>query len=277
MDGSLCRMIQEGDHRERRDEPASAHVADCPHCRAHLEGVAVLGDRLRGLPASRAVMPSPLKLKLLASLEAEATPGGGAAPRGVVLPLLPRWRKLIYPTALAASLVLGFISGGRYVLGDFGGNTQVERTIGMYIEDVTHDHYLIERIGRPLEVAMSDEADLSRWLSESLSFPIELPQTGNEFALEGGRVWHTVGRLSAMASYLGEDGSRTILFGVPAANLELKGADSTVIGGRTVFQGEAWGREARVWIEGDLALALVSLDGRMPAGWSTEFLGRVNP
>jgi len=222
-------------------------------------------------------MPSPLKLKLLASLEAEATPGGGAAPRGVVLPMLPRWRKLIYPTALAASLVLGFISGGRYVLGDFGGNTQVERTIGMYIEDVTHDHYLIERIGRPLEVAMSDEADLSAWLSESLSFPIELPQTGNEFALEGGRVWHTVGRLSAMASYLGEDGSRTILFGVPAANLELKGADSSVIGGRTVFQGEAWGREARVWIEGDLALALVSLDGRMPAGWSTEFLGRVNP
>jgi hypothetical protein len=271
FDDRQCRLIQTDPRGESWDGEARSHATACPSCRAFLESTAELGQRLRVLPAMAAPMPGTLRESLLAQLAASvdepvASPRLGLAPRS------RRLQRILMPMALAASLVLGVMLGHNVDFGFSRAPAEVNRTIGMYIQDVTHDHYLIERIGRPLEVALTDPGALSSWLSESLSFPFQLPATGSAFTLKGGRVWHTVGRLSAMAAYETENGDRTILFAVPARNLELRGADSSVIGKTRVFIGRGWEREARVWIEGDLAMALVAVEGELPAAWETTFL-----
>ena len=119
---------------------------------------------------------------------------------------------------------------------------------------------------------MTDPGELSGWLSHSLAFDFEVPAATEGLALEGGRVWHTVGRLSALASYCTPTGERVVLFAVPAANLDLAGAERTEVAGHEVFRGTGWEREARVWLEGDLALALVAADGALPDGWAGNFL-----
>ena len=266
-DDRQCRLIQSDPGGAGWDDSLRAHAAACPACAAYLAETAELGERLRSLPSLAAPMPQALRARLLAQL-AEA--GGPVSPRVKVLP--KPLRRTFVPVALAASLVLGVFLGHHHDFGFSKAPAEVNRTIGMYIEDVTHDHYLIERIGRPLEVAITDREALSQWLSESLRFQVELPRTTRAFRLDGGRVWHTVGRLSAMASYDSEDGGRVILFAVPANNLELRGATSAMIKGRRVFAGQGWDREARVWIEDDLAMALVAVQGRMPDAWADTFL-----
>lgn len=274
FDDRQCRLIQTDPRSESWDGEARSHATTCPSCRAFLESTAELGRRLRVLPALTAPMPGTLRESLLAQLAASvdepvaipAHPRLGQAPRR------RRLQRTLMPMALAASLALGVMLGHNVDFGFSRAPAEVNRTIGMYIQDVTHDHFLIERIGRPLEVALTDPGALSSWLSESLSFPFQLPATGSAFTLKGGRVWHTVGRLSAMAAYETENGGRAILFAVPARNLELRGADSSLIGKTRVFTGQGWEREARVWIEGDLAMALVAVEGEMPAAWAATFL-----
>lgn len=264
-----CRLVQDDPRGSTWDAATRAHAAGCPACVAHLEGVAELGRRLRSHEALNATMPDALKARLLAQLD-EAV---AAAPaRSNVLLLPPRARRALYPLAMAATLAVGMLIGNR---ADFGGSApsaEVRRNIGNYIQDVTHDHYLFSRIGRPLEVSITDNGGLSSWLSESLSFNVKVPASNSAFRLEGGRVWHTVGRLSALAAYDLGHGQRALLFAVPAANIDLKGATSTVIDGRRVFQGKAWDCDARVWIDGDLAMALVAPEGTLPDSWAQEFL-----
>jgi hypothetical protein len=272
-DHRLCGLIHADPHGESWDSGVRAHAAECPACAAFLQAVAALSLRLKAVPALNAPMPQSLRARLLDQLAAcpEAPDTVVAAPR---LALVPRraMRRALVPAALAATLVLGVMLGHNFDFGFSRVPAEVDRTIGMYIRDVTHDHYLIERIGRPLEVAITERAALSDWLSASLNFPFELPRTAGGFRLQGGRVWHTVGRLSAMAAYETDGGGRVILFAVPAANLELRGAESSFVGGTQVFVGEGWEREARVWIDGDLAMALVAMEGELPASWADTFL-----
>ncbi len=217
-------------------------------------------------------MPQELKEGLLAKLEASSQTSPSGPTSSGFRSKLPILRGIAIPVALAASLVLGVLLGHDTGFKRPTTGGEVASTVGKYISDVTHDHYLFERINRPLEVAMNDPRELSQWLSESLNFSLALPRTGPDFTLQGGRVWHTLGRLSALASYTTGDGARTILFAVPAENIVLSGADSKMIHGRQVFSGTGWHREARVWIDGDLAMALVALDGRLPADWPDTFL-----
>lgn len=272
-DHRLCSRIHEDPHGGSWDAETRAHAASCPGCVAFLQGFAELALRLKGHPELNAPMPWPLRESLLAQL-ASCLDVPGAAPAAPRLTLVRSrsLRSALLPVAMAASLALGVLLGHNFDFGIPKAPIEVDRTIGMYIHDVTHDHYLIERIGRPLEVAITDRGALSSWLSASLNFPIELPRTSGAFKLQGGRVWHTVGRLSALAAYETEDGSRVILFAVPAANLELRGAESTVVGGTRVFTGTDWEREARVWVDGDLAVALVATEGDLPASWAETFL-----
>ena len=266
-----CQLVRTNPDGEGWDEATRAHVAECAACAAHLAGVAELGHRLRQLPPRS--MPAAMKDRLVAQLAEcpTATPAAVPAPRKSLL-RLPAVRRVLIPAAMAASLVLGVFLQQNFNFGSGTGSGEVRRNVGMYIHDVTHDHYLLERIGRPLEVAMTDPADLEAWLSQSLAFNVELPETGDQLTLQGGRVWHTVGRLSALASYAAADGARVVLFAVPAANLDLAGASSDMVGDIRVFSGTGWGREARVWIQGDLAMALVAPLGEIPADWDGVFL-----
>ncbi len=263
-----CRHVHDDPQGHAWDAGTRAHAAECPACVAFLAGVEELGVRLRAHATLNAPMPEALRARLLAQLDEAA-----AAPRRAEVFLLPaRARRALYPMALAASLAVGVLIGDRAHFGGPAPSAEVRRDIGNYIQDVTHDHYLFSRIGRPLEVSISDNGGLSTWLSESLSFDVKVPASNADFRLEGGRVWHTVGRLSALAAYDVGGGRRALLFAVPAANLDLKGAEWSTVGGRRVFHGRAWDCDARVWIDGDLAMALVAPEGTLPEGWAQEFL-----
>ena len=270
-DSTICRRVQQDPRGENWDDLMRAHAASCAACQSFVTGADELARRLQARPDASAVMPAAMRARLLAELGDNADKAAPTATPRSRPSLLSRARVLV-PVAMAASLVLGVFLESRFEIVPRPLPVEVDRSIGMYITDVTHDHYLLERIGRPLEVAMTDPAELSGWLSHSLSFGFNVPPSAGDLALEGGRVWHTVGRLSALASYRAPSGERVVLFAVPAANLALEGATVTTVDGRQVFEGAGWGREARVWIEGDLAMALVAPEGGIPADWSRTFL-----
>lgn len=270
----LCRAIRLDPRQDRWSKAQQAHVRVCPGCRSYLGSLAALGDRLRALPSRQEAMPAALRQRLLNSLHEAAAP---AAPNRSPSrwASFPRNPAFLVPLAMAASLAVGVILEKQFDFGNPGlpdKVAEVPASLGAYIDDVNHDHYLLERIGRPLEVRMAEAAPLSAWLTESLSFDFQLPAESGALALEGGRVWHTVGRLSAMASYRAPDGSRVVLFAVPAENLDPAGTPSELIKGTRVFHGAGWGHEARVWVQGDLAVALTAPEGHLPAGWERIFL-----
>lgn len=271
-DERLCGLVQADPHGEHWDEALQAHAASCPACSRLVAGVRQLADRLRSLPSLTAPMPAARRAAMLALLgDADAAPAT-LPPRRPAGRAWGRWPRVAAPLALAASLAAGMVIGHNVEFRLPWQAAEVHRDIGMYIHDVTHDHYLFERINRPLEIATSDRAALSTWLSESLNFRFVLPASTRGLSLRGGRVWHTVGRLSALAAYETAGGDRVILFAVPAHNLALDGATSAVIDGHRVYSGGGWDREARVWIDGDLAVALVAPQGRLPDDWAASFL-----
>ena len=266
---TYCQEIQTKSCDRDLSNEARAHVAGCPVCAAHVKSCGELTARLRNLPSSRETMPSDLRDRMRQQLADTESP--------VVASISPFSQRFVLPVALAASLVMGvflekqFDFGSSFVHSSFD-HEEVAETIGVYIADVTHDHYLLDRIARPLEVEITDAGNLSEWLSTSLSFAIQVPESDRTYTLQGGRVWHTVGRLSAMATYGTPSGSHVVLFAVPASNLELSGAESQMIGTTEVFNGNGWGHEARVWIDGDLAVAITAPEGELPVGWEDVFL-----
>jgi len=273
-----CQRLQADTNAANWDDEARHHAASCATCAAFLATTDALTQRLRALPSSQLTMPAPLRAAMLAQLD-ERADSANARGESTTGPTTTAWHqsrvrsKVLVPLALAASLAVGFLMG--HAGFDFGQPTpppEVHRNIGMYIADVTHDHYLFDRISRPLEITLTAPTALSNWLSESLNFPIELPPVTKGFSLQGGRVWHTVGRLSALAVYRDDNDDRIILFAVPAYNMELTGAPSTLVNNTKVFSGESWDREARVWIDGDLAMALTAPKGKIPANWRDTFL-----
>lgn len=276
----ICREIQLDPRPGSWTRSQREHAGVCPGCGSFLASLAALTERLRGLSSTTRALPEPLRRQLLSRLDeapgpAPATGSGPARSRRSGPKAPGRTFRSLAPLGMAASLALGVFLENRFDLApapmpaEVG---EVQATVGDYIHDVTHDHYLFERIRRPLEVEMAEAGRLSEWLSASLDFELRLPSESGSLALEGGRVWHTVGRLSAMAVYRADDGTRVVLFAVPAENLTPDGAESQWIAGTRVFHGGSWGHEARAWIQGDLAVSLTAPEGHVPDGWERVFL-----
>ena len=269
LDPRHCRTIALDPGTVRRDPQLRTHAERCPDCAGCVATATALAERVRALPALAAPMPEGLKSGLLAQLEA-CPEAPTARPRPAA-----RWRRAVMPTALAASLVLGIVLGRTVEFGRPGVTAiegEVPRTIADVVFDVTHDHYLFSRLDRPLEHDESEAGALQDWLSGSLGFAVRVPEGNAGLALQGGRIWHTLGRIASLAAYDAADGARVILFAVPAENIALEGAPSTMIRGTRVYTGTGWDREARVWIEGDLAVAVAAPEGRLPADWADTFL-----
>ncbi len=228
-----------------------------------------LKERLRGISRFSDPMPEHLTRAMTEALDEASAPG--SAPDKEASPF-KRWIGAVVPVALAASLALGIIlgRGGIRPVGETG--AEVPKTVADYIHDVTHDHYLFARLDNALEVRQQDPAQLEAWLRQSLHFSPDLPDGSGPFTLEGGRIWHTVNRLSALAAYRLPDGRMAILFAVPAENLAPRGTHAESVAGHEVFAGRGWGREARAWYEDGLALALVVPEGHLPPSWSQVFL-----
>jgi len=265
----ICREVQADPRAETWDRAVRAHAAECPTCADFLASYAVLSDRLKALPCAGAGMPEAMREGLLGQLAACPEPEAGSGRRS-------SWRILsgraLVPVAMAATLVLGILLGRTDTFTPAPPSGEVVRSIGTFIGDVTHDHYLLGRIRRPLEIEATDAGELSDWLSASLNFAFRLPDRSDGLTLEGGRVWHTVGRLSALASYTTPAGQRVVLFAVPAENLTLDGADSEMVRGTRVFRGRGWGQEARAWVAGNLAYAVTAPEGALPDDWDRIFL-----
>jgi len=271
---ALCPIIHDDPRGDTWTPEHAAHASRCPHCRRFLAGVEAMGGRLKDLPRYSAAIPAGLRATLESHLEAATTPPsiprqipGSAGRRS-----FRRWGQALIPVAMAASLVLGVLLDRQGVFRSGQTSGQVARTLGDYILDVTHDHYLFAQLDNSLEVRMNDPAALTRWLEGSLHFSPDLPAGTPDFVLEGGRVWHTVNRLSALAAYATPDGNEAILFAVPAEGLTPGDMGFRIVRGHRVYHGEGWELEALVWIEGDLALALVAPRGHLPATWADLFL-----
>lgn len=265
----LCREIRLDPRPASWSAAQREHAGACPGCRSFLASVTTLGERLLGLSSANGAMPAEMRQRLLSRLDGSARP----APRRPAL--FGRGARYLVPVAMAASLACGVVLGNRFDPAPApppGEEGEVRASMGEYIRDVTHDHFLFDRIQRPLEVSLTEAGPLSEWLSAALAFEVRLPSDPGTFTLEGGRVWHTVGRLSAMAVYRAADDTRFVLFAVPARNMTPNGAESQRIRGREVFSGSGWGHEARAWMQGDLAVSLTAPEGRLPEGWELVFL-----
>ncbi len=171
-------------------------------------------------------------------------------------------RRAWVPAALAAGLILGIglgpllrSGGGR--IGPKVINGQVVKTIGDYLSDVTHDRYLLDRTGRPIEMPSRDRGELSRWLTDGTGFELALGTEPAGWELEGGRVWHTVSRISALAEYA--DGAHRItVFAVPAQGIQSSGFDSQRVAGSELWTHEAWSFRGVAWFDQDLVWSAVS-------------------
>lgn len=268
----------------RWDQATREHARECTECASTAQASATMRDRLRKLDSSRASAPASLRQRLARSIQEDAAIAreaeelqerGRAAPTPTRVsagsrPRAPRavWPRWAVPSALAAGLALGV--GLTQMLGD--GRSAL--TADHYLDDVTHDRYLLERTGRPLELEIAAEDEASRWLSHGLGIDVRLPESPEGWRLEGVRVWHTLSRLSAMAVYADAERRRIVVFAVPVEDLVFEGKRSESRGGRTYFLGEGWDNLGVVWREGELAWAAVA---DMPAEDLLAWIGRLGP
>ncbi len=247
------------------DEGTRAHLAHCARCRAAAESFQLLRERLPRLESSRASAPPSLRVGLREAL-AEAVDRAGHEPlgpaqrsaeQGRVARAPWRWRWLVPSTTLAAGILLGFALANWLPSHPSSGG-QVPATVQDYLQDVTHDGYLITQLQRPLELLSHDPHEASTWLDRGLPFS---PAVGNGppgWQLQGARIWHTVSRLSALVEYRDGQGAVVLLFAVPAAQIDFTKAKEHPTPQGPLYQGQSWGYQGLAWRSGDLAWSAVS-------------------
>jgi len=162
--------------------------------------------------------------------------------------------------ALAAGLVLGVVLGPLLRSHDASTpqvvNGEVVQSVRDCLFDVAHDRHLLERTGRPIEHPGSDLTEVSHWLSEATGFEVRLGVPPRGWRLSGGRVWHTVSRISALAEY-DLDGRRITIFAVPATEIVFDHSDDLLVAENMWSKG-AWSSQAVTWYDGRLLWSAVS-------------------
>jgi len=247
------------------DESTRRHVEECASCRRTAAASSILRDRLAALESFRAKAPDALAEWVRDLARGELAPGASDSPTASREPAAvppvsdrsSRWRWWV-PAALAAGILLGFgLAGGLHLhRGQPGGVPPA--TVVDYLQDVTHDDYLFSQISHPLEQEITDPAQASRWLSRGLPFQLELASAPQGWTLEGVRIWHTLSRLSALASYRGPRGERILLFAVPREGISQGKIRPVGPAQEALYPGQGWGNQGVVWFEGDLAWAATS-------------------
>jgi hypothetical protein len=266
------------------DERIRRHVDECQLCRETIATLELMRVRLRGLASARAEAPEALVAKLRAvgaSSDAEATDpavagspveagDSASTPRGLHF-WMRRWSVPV--AALVVGVLLGITLAPRLIPRAFAPLVgEVPATVEDYIHDVTHDHFLLEKLGRPLELECSDAAEASLWLSQGLPFSVTLRPAPTGWELLGVRIWHTVGRLSALAEYGDAEGRRLVLFAVPEANINFSYARMRSAEPDTLFAGSGWGSHALAWCSDGLAwTAVAKLSSQQLRAWLQRY------
>lgn len=225
----------------------------------------ILQERLRGLPSARQRAPETLRRRLQEEFGASAPRPREEAPRtgrpavgGSSAARIPwLWKWFVPSTALVAGILLGLAlaTGPHRFAGPRG---EVPVTVQDYLRDVTHDGYLITQLSRPLELTSRDPQEASNWLDGGLPFTVALGHAPAGWQLQGARIWHTVSRLSALAEYSDEQGTKVLLFAVPAAEVDFTKAKKHDTRQGPVYEGQGWGFQGLAWRSGELAWSVVS-------------------
>lgn len=247
-----------------------AHVGECAECARTAEASQLLRERLAERGRVRA--PDTLVASLRrAAAEREPAP---AAPRATRPsgPLPTRWAA---PLAMAAGLVFGLLLRPALEGLQPGGSDEVPRSVAEYMDDVTHDRYLFDRLGRPIEVTMSDPAEASQWLSSGLNLDIDVPPSPGDWEMQGLRVWHTVGRLAALVVYDDPSGERIAVTAVPLENMSFDDIAPTSTSAGDFYAAEGWGHQGVIWQEGIWAWSAVApLPPQELLDWAVAYRGR---
>jgi anti-sigma factor (TIGR02949 family) len=229
------------------------HVERCERCRFELQAIEAEKRWLKRTFASR-VAPPALRTAVLDRLRAEA---------GTAAAAVPRWRRWWAPSpAWAAVSLFLLVAAGLIYLRTEGvllPSGEKPTTMGLFVRDITHDAYLVARLpARPLDVASEDPRRVADVLSGFVGFPVRIPDLSTSgFRLKGGRLWHTVSRISALAVFEDGSGRRVRLFEIRGERIGLKGARAVRTDGRVFYVGRSFGFQGVAWKQHGLALGLV--------------------
>lgn len=177
---------------------------------------------------------------------------------------VPFFRRLFAPSPAwaALSLVLVLVAGTMYLRteGIIVPGGEKPTTVGLYLYDIAHDAYLVYSLPeRPLEIESSDAAETEAYLSKHVGFNVRAPQlTDAGFTMQGGRLWHTVARISSLIEYLDASGTKISLFEIHRERIGKSGGKKVTAGGLDFYLGDAFGFNGVVWMQHEVALGLVA-------------------
>jgi anti-sigma factor RsiW len=260
------RSIQENPERNSWPAEVREHVRDCERCQKTLEASLLLRVGLKKTSSDAA--PEELRARVYRRLRQRLSPA-------------PRSHARLSGVGIAIGLAVGIALGiaiGLSWRGRLPSPTPkvvdglVLRNVDDYLFDVTHDRHLLDGTGKPIEHVADDPADLSRWLSQGLGFDVRLGTSPAGWRLRGGRVWHTLSRISAMAEY--DRGDRHLdVFAVPSEGIDRSRNVARRVG-EDVWVGEAWSYRAVAWHDRGLLWSVV---GKLPEDemleWVAKFRG----
>lgn len=162
--------------------------------------------------------------------------------------------RLAIPAALAAGLAIGFLWPNPPAPGvvDVTGPD-----VATLLDDAIHDRLLLDGSRSGVEYASADASEASGWLSQNLGFDVTLPTTAPDgWRLEGTRIWHTAGAMSALATYT--DGLQQItVFARPASGLEVVMPTDAPVGSTISWRMETADHRGVAWVDDGLAWVAV--------------------
>jgi anti-sigma factor RsiW len=132
-------------------------------------------------------------------------------------------------------------------------------TVGFYAYDISHDAYLIESLPqRPFDIQSTSIPETESFLSKFVGFGVHIPNLAYVgFSMTGGRLWHTVARISALIVYEDSSGNAVSLFEIKRERVRKSGAKVVVADNRPFYVGKAYGYNGVVWMQREVAFGLV--------------------
>ncbi len=232
------------------------HLSSCESCSAVL---LAMNEEKRLMLESFASIKAPprLKQKIVESLRSASIKTAARYPQ------TPFWKRLLTPGPAwaAVSLVILIIAGAVYLRtqGIIAPSGEKPATMGLYLRDVTHDSYLIRNLpARPFDIKSRASGEVSAYLANHVGFDVLIPDLSSSgYELKGGRLWHTISRISALAVYDNREGSTISLFEVKKERMGKSEAEKIIADGRDFYFGNWFGYSGVAWIEKNTAVSIV--------------------
>lgn len=232
------------------------HLETCEMCREVLRATRT-GKELMQKSFSDVKAPAHLMKRIKADIREEAR-------REEARERVPFFRRFFAPGPAwaAVSLVLVLVAGTMYLRteGIIAPGGEKPTTVGLYLYDIAHDAYLVAGLpDRPMEIESSSFEETERYLSEHVGFPVYAPHLDKAgFAMQGGRLWHTVARISSLIEYQDAEGHKLSLFEIRRDRIGKKGGTRVEVDGFECYVGDAFGFNGVVWMQNEVALGLVA-------------------